>query len=341
MQRPILALLASIAGTAFAATAVEAQSTPAASPAVSAPRSAPSGAASSRGPDGYRLLVEAGRDGALPGDAAGIAVMTLPRPANNPGPQRDIAVAKRASGPDLAAVAGQLPDLGWYDRSVGEPCRIDWSERCGWLSEALAADLKAKLRDAGAEPAEHSEPYYYVSRFGPAERLLVSRTARFGDGDFTLVFALADRDGNIETTVALPLTRSAQGLETGDESANLAVLAASQDDLGAVYLTVDTPSRCGDRPRRAGLLVKTDADVASAVWVSPFNVSDTNVVINGDRVYAASGGSCEKDYLYELDAASGTITGRNLLPTAADFLVGAGDHLLLDLYEGAMGYRLR
>lgn len=75
--------------------------------------------------------------------------------------------------------------------------------------------------------------------------------------------------------------------------------------------------------------------------VSPFDVSDTSVAIRGDKIYAASGGSCEKDYLYELDAATGKVTGRNVLSTAADFLVATPEHLLVDLYEGAEGYAFR
>lgn len=267
--------------------------------------------------------------------------LDLPRPAPNPGPQRDIAMTQLASGADLSAVAGRIPDLAWSGATVGEPCRIDWIDRCHWVSETLADTLYDALRSAGIEPSQHVEPYFYVSQFGPADRLIVSRTASFGGGTFTIVNALADRDGRIGQIVTVTISQEVHGVATGDAAANMAVLAATQDEDGAVYLTIDTPSRCGDEPRRAGLLVKTDVDVAKVAWVSPFNVSDTNAVLRGGRLYTASGGSCERDYLYEVDAATGRVTGRTVLPTAADFLVGAGDHLLVDLYEGALGYGFR
>ena len=314
-----------------------------AGPASSSPVGAPQSRrpASDTGADGYRLLVTSPERGQAGEQPAAVTGLDLPRPAPNPGPQRDIALTKLASGPDLAAVAAAVPGLGAYDRSLGEPCRIDWINRCAWVPQALADRLYDSLRGAGVELSRHDEPYFYLSRFGPADRLLISRTASFGDGSFSIVTALADRDGGIERVFAIPIARAVHGLETGDAKATVSVLSATQGEDGAIYLTIDSPSRCGDRARRAGLLVKTNAELSGVAWVGPFDVSDTNVVIRGERVYAASGGSCEKDYLYELDAATGRVTARNVLPTAADFLVGAGDHLLIDLYEGAEALAFR
>lgn len=285
---------------------------------------------------GYRTLVQAGSEASLE-THDGMVVLDLPRPAPNPGPQPDIAITEAARGPDLSAVAGQIGLLG-YDTTAGEPCRIDWIERCAWVPAGLAQTITEALRDAGAEPSRHEAPYFYLSRFGPAERLVISRSAPFGNGTFTILSAFADRDGLIGSLVAIPVSRADHGFDTGDTDANVAVLAAGQDEDGAIYLTIDTPTRCADRARKAGLVIKTDVDVAAVEWVGPFNVSDTNVVARDGRIYTASGGSCEKDYLYELDAATGAVTGRNVLPTSADFLVDAGDHLLLDLYEGAMAF---
>ncbi|ORE99139.1 hypothetical protein [Aurantimonas sp. 22II-16-19i] len=288
---------------------------------------------------GYRMLVQAGSAAGIE-TRDGIVVLDLPRPAPNPGPQPDIAITEAARGPDLSAVAGRI-GLQGYDRTAGEPCRIDWVERCAWVPAALARTITGALRDAGADPSRHEEPYFYLSRFGPADRLVISRSAPFGDGALTIVNALADRDGRIGSLVAIPVSRADHGFDTGDPDANVAVLAAGQDDDGAVYLTIDTPTRCADRARKAGLVIKTEVDVATVEWVGPFNVSDTNLMARDGRIYTASGGSCENDYLYELDAATGAVTGRNVLPTSADFLVDAGDHLLLDLYEGAMAFAFR
>ena len=290
---------------------------------------------------GYRLLVSAKTGSASNDFGVNIATLDLPRPAPNPGPQRDIATDRAVSGADLAAIAAQISELGWFDRSVGEPCRIDWIERCGWVSESLANAMIEGFRDAGVDASEHREPYYYLSRFGPADRLIISRSATFGDGEIIVVNALADREGRINSIVTIPISLRSQGFETGGASASVAVIAAAQDEEGAIYLTLDTSSRCGDRPRMAGLLVKTDVDVANVEWVSPFNVSGTNAVIRGGKIYTADGGSCEKDYLYELDTETGQVSGRNVLPTAADFLVGAENHLLVDLYEGAMAFGFR
>lgn len=236
----------------------------AAGPSSSSTVAAPAQPGSSGGGVGYGVL--AGGAGSATSDPPGSAVLDLPRPDRNPGPQRDIALTKIASGPDLATVASQIPDLGWYDRTIGEPCRIDWIERCAWVSEELGNTLYEGLREAGTEPSSHQEPYFYVSRFGPADRLIISRSASFGEGDFTIVNLLTDRAGRPEASVAIPVSRQAQGFDTGDPSAGVAVLSAAQDEEGAIYLTIDTPSRCGDRPRKAGLLVKTDASVETVAW---------------------------------------------------------------------------
>ncbi len=293
------------------------------------------------GAEGYRLLVETSGLGTRDETSTALSVLDLPRAAPDPGPQRDIAITRVASGPDLDTVAAAAGVAPAQFAAVGEPCRIDWIERCDFVPDALADTLFESLREAGVDPPRHAEPYFYLSRFGDDGRLIISRTASFGRGDFSIVNAIAEPDGQITSLVAIAIKGERHRFETGDAAATVAVLSAAQDEAGAVYLTIDTPSRCGDRSRRAGLLVKTDAALASVDWVSPFNVSDTNVAIRDGYVYAASGGSCEKDYLYELDAATGRVTGRTVLPTAADFIVADGDRLLLDLYEGALAYAFR
>ncbi|MCQ0986632.1 hypothetical protein [Jiella marina] len=330
MLRPCLALLlAALLSTAGAARAGP----------TSAPSAAPQNSATASSPIGFRQLVDPGFEAAS-GNTLPVEVLEVPKPRANPGPQPDIAITKIGAGDSLASLAADNPALA-PAIALGEPCRIDWIERCAWVSEKLADTLYEAFRRVGSEPSAHSEPYYYLSRFGPQDRLIISRTEAFGEGGVSLVNALADREGNVLKIFEVPFSRSRHGFEAGSADANVAVLSAAEDDTGAVYLTIDTPSRCSNRSRKAGLLVKADSDLTSVAWVSPFNVSDTNVVFRGDRIYAASGGSCEKDYLYELDRQSGRVTARNVLSTAADFLVATDEVLLVDLYEGAEAYRFR
>ena len=282
-----------------------------------------------------RSALQTSEPGASAGRADAVALVP-PRPAPRPGPQPDIRIRAIASGEDLDGVLAAVPELS--PPSVDDSCRADWIDRCRFLPEDFAERLTGALADAGVPLAAHREPYFYVSRLGADGRFLVSREAIFTGGGIDIANAVVTAELGVERQFSIVLSPSEQGFDAGGTDAGVAVLAALRDASG-IYLTVDTSRRCADRPRRAGLLLKVSEDYARVLWVSPFGVSDTNVVLRDGRIYAASGGSCESDYLFELDPASGAVTGRMRLPTAARLLALEDDILILPLESSAVAYR--
>jgi len=268
------------------------------------------------------------------------SVLNLPKPLPNPGPQRDIAITRIVSVPSLAALASEVPTLT-VDRSADQPCRLDLRGRCENLPRLFVLRVRRELDTAGKGlDARAQAQRYYLSRLSSDDRYLLSRETYFGDGELSILNAVIDGEARIEKIFEIPISRSYHGIDLGIESGRIAVLSATMGGDGA-YLTIDGPWRCQDRPRQAGILVKTDRNFSRVVWVSPFNVSDTNVILHEDRVYSTSGGSCEKDYLYEIDTASGRVTARNVLPKAADFLAATGAGLIVQLYDSVEAYRFR
>ncbi|MCB8837917.1 hypothetical protein [Aurantimonas sp. VKM B-3413] len=241
-----------------------------------------------------------------------------------------------ARGEDLADLLAAVPELS--PPPGGESCRADWIDRCRFLPEDFAERLTRALADAGVALSAHDEPYFYVSSLGSDGRFLVSREAIFTGGAIEIANAVVSAELDVERQFSIVLSPAEQGFDPGETGAGVAVLAALRDASG-IYLTIDTQRRCADRPRRAGLLLKVSEDYSSVLWVSPFGVSDTNAVLRDGRIYVVSGGSCESDYLFELDPASGAVTGRMRLPTAAGFLALEDDILILPLENSAVAYR--
>ncbi len=69
-----------------------------------------------------------------------------------------------------------------------------------------------------------------------------------------------------------------------------------------------------------GLLLRFGFVDQQVKWVSPFNVSNGNFIVNDQHIYAADGGSCQDDHVYQLDKNTGKILSRLKVRTSADEL---------------------
>ncbi|MCT4607729.1 MAG: hypothetical protein N4A70_00825 [Pelagimonas sp.] len=113
---------------------------------------------------------------------------------------------------------------------------------------------------------------------------------------------------------------------------------------GDLLLSLDTLTRCaGDR--RYGFVMRLTPDLTQLKWVSPTRVSGgRGFAFDRNRLFAVDGGSCEQDYLYELDLASGRVISRTPLPSAqdqGDYIALWHKDLYLILYDQFRHYRLR
>ncbi|MBO9466352.1 hypothetical protein J7443_13995 [Tropicibacter sp. R15_0] len=122
---------------------------------------------------------------------------------------------------------------------------------------------------------------------------------------------------------------------------DISVAFASDGDL---LLSFDTLNRCsGDR--RMGVVMRLAASFDRLEWVSPLRVAGGRHFAFSDKsLFAIDGGSCEKDYLYELDLNSGKVKTRQVMPSAqdaGDFTALNGNDLYLVLYNRFIHYKLR
>lgn len=129
--------------------------------------------------------------------------------------------------------------------------------------------------------------------------------------------------------------------DTDDHRPSDTSLAELSD--GSLLLSLDTLNRCSGT-RRYGVMIRLAPDLQSVMWVSPQRVAGgRGFAFNEARVFAIDGGSCEKDYLYELDIDSGQVASRTVVPSAqdaGDFTTMHGKDLYLQLYNRFIHYQL-
>ncbi len=262
-----------------------------------------------------------------PGAPEPIAI--APKP--NPGPQADLdaeLVEEREVPPSFNVEEplrrfAQTPDF----------CQIRPVENADApCLRPVRAPLVALLRRAPA--------WYDAWVDAPAGLIYAARSELSGDGAATLwTVARFTLDGSAADAIRLRLPAGDGGFTAGD-----AVYIATAGGAKTL-MSIDTRSRCGDETRRLGLLLQIDWARGAVDWSSALNVAGSgNFAFTEDRVYAVDGGSCEKDYLYEIDRADGSVAARNVLPIAmgsGGFIALEARDLHLFLYDRYRRYRLR
>jgi hypothetical protein len=117
------------------------------------------------------------------------------------------------------------------------------------------------------------------------------------------------------------------------------------DDL---YLTVDAGFRCRNGTpvkRKSGVMFRMSlADTGPNLkvkWITPFNVSDANMVANDSLIFTGTVGGCGvPSYFYAIDKQTGEVYAREKLPNGVDKLMLSDQKLFVLHLPAASVYRL-
>ena len=174
------------------------------------------------------------------------------------------------------------------------------------------------------------------------DRYLVSNGQLLDDDKKPAVFVMAvvDVELNVEKVFSLAILKEDSGVEADPRFGSLSITGAAMDGDDLI-ISIDSNSRCDDKPRRMGLLLRFGLSDQTIKWVSPFNVSNTNVIVTDKHIYSSDGGSCQDDHVYQLDKQTGAILSRFKVKTSADDLWLDGNTLVMQLYEGAEAWQLK
>jgi uncharacterized caspase-like protein len=268
-----------------------------------------------------------------------VSEVKLPAPVKNPGPKsRSLSLKQIAKAPVIDGLVATHPEIA-FARDLITECRLDWVDRCIHLPEGLVETVKQALAAKGVDMLDHSGNYFFLNRIRGSENFLLTNAPDFGDGKVAIIAAVITAKGEILATYGFDLSKSKLGVEAGAPESgveNTGVITDGQN----LYVSFDGSHRCTDVPRKFGFVVKFDMASQDVKWVSPFNVSDANLLLEGNALYTANGGSCVEDFLYRLSSETGQIEARFKLPTAIERMDIKGNKLTLELYEGAGLYQL-
>lgn len=289
--------------------------------------------------EAYFDLAKAGNDGQTVYALLGPPNVNLTPPAKNPGSKsRSFSLEQVTTAASLDALLGANSDVTFATDKVTS-CRLDWLDRCPFLPASMLDGLSNAMAAKGMDILNHDGNYYMLTPISNGEDYVLSNAPAFRDGTVAVLAAIVTKDLAIREIYGFSLDKTALGVEAGAPEADVELTGAAVegDDL---IMSFDSSQRCTDKPRRFGLIARFSQVDYSLKWVSPFNVSDANLILNNGHLYAANGGSCTDDYLYDLDPASGAINARFKLPSAVERMDLQGDRLLLELYDRADIYRL-
>lgn len=201
--------------------------------------------------------------------------------------------------------------------------------------------LEPRARKSVDQPLRRGAPDYLYSWEAKNDATLYLRRWREGNEAHLLV-ARVGMSGEDGIHLTMPLGPNHFSGSDGDDFFDDFYVAETPD--GSVLLSLDTSRRC-DGPRRVGVMLRLSPDLDRLLWTSPIRVAGgRHFGFDDSHVYAIDGGSCEPDYLYQLDIATGRVTGRNRVPSAqdaGDYTALEGQDLYLVLYNRFMHYRLR
>jgi hypothetical protein len=270
---------------------------------------------------------------------AGVTVANLQVPAKNPGSKtRAFALKKLKSAPSLDALLQSHPDTV-FSAEEASSCRLDWVDRCPHVPRDVIQRLGDAMAAKGMDINDHNGNYYFLNRITGSANYLLTNAPDFRDGNVAVIAAVVTPELEVLKMFGLDFSRVKLGVEAGAPESSIENTGAAikGDDL---YVSVDGGHRCTDVPRKFGLIAKIGLSDLNVKWVSPFNVSDANLVFSGDRLFSASGGSCVDDFLYEIDTSSGAVGGRAKLPSAIERMDEWDGKMTLELYDGAGVYQL-
>lgn len=236
-------------------------------------------------------------------------------PAENPGPQKDIR-ATRIQNLPRSPVGSEHDGYKRFRQTLERQPAPDFLAQSRQEAGAYHASTGAHILTRTWQ--DGTELYLLIGRF----------SAEYQTGQaFKLAFPIG-----------------VGGISAGDtEDHRPSDMSLAELSDGSLLISLDTLSRCAGT-RRYGVMVRLSAQLDRVLWVSPQRVAGgRGFAFDKDRVFAIDGGSCEKDYLYELDINSGQILSRTVVPSAqdaGDFTALNGKDLYLQLYNRFIHYQL-
>ncbi|KUF12703.1 trypsin-like peptidase domain-containing protein [Pseudoponticoccus marisrubri] len=254
-------------------------------------------------------------------DLSQIPVVRVPI-IENPGPQKDIQAR-------LVTSKARSPVDTLYDHLRVHLQTMEVSGR----DDALRAQL------GGARNFRAVQVYHDTDGTRAALRGWVS------GGELSMLVLVLPAEARPARLVRLAIPAGPRGLHPGDDPGYVVPDSnyVAQAPDGGLLIQLDTARRCSGT-RRMGIIVSLAPGLNRLNWVSPIRTAGGNHFgFTEDSLFAVDGGSCENDYLYEIDMATGRVKTREVIPSAqdaGDFTAVDGKDLYLVLYNRFMQFRL-
>jgi hypothetical protein len=225
-------------------------------------------------------------------------------------------------------------------------CRVSnlASSSCSFMSEPFVGAMMAALDKRGL--LGEGRPDFDIVKIDGSDDVVFATRPKRNDGEMTMAVALVSPDLVVKKQIAFNLSRKSYGIDAGDKNTRYEVMGAIVEG-NDLYLTVDAGLRCKDGApikRSAGVMFRLSMEQPgpnmTIDWVTPFNVSDANMVSHGDSIYTATVGSCAPSFIYAVDKKSGFVMGREKLPNGGDKLMVKDGRLFVMHYPAASVYEL-
>jgi Caspase domain len=269
-----------------------------------------------------------------------LQVLKLLSPAAAPGAKTPKLNLKRlATAPTFAALQQVVSDIP-SDFQDFATCRASnlSSSGCVFMAKPFSSAMRAALERRGLT-AEGS-PDFDVVKIDGSEDVVFATRPKSGDGEITIALALISPELVIKKSFLIDISKSRFGIDAGNTDTRFHVTGANIEESD-IYLTLDSDFRCKNNApikRNAGIVLRASMDVLKVKWISPFNVSNANIVSDGVSLYTATVGSCAASYIYSLDKQTGEVNSRLKLPNGADKLMLSGNKLFVQHYPAASVY---
>jgi uncharacterized caspase-like protein len=272
--------------------------------------------------------------------SAPLAVLKLLSPTAAPGAKTPKLNLKRvATAPTFAEFQQRVADVP-SDFQDFATCRASNlpSSGCVFMDKAFSDSMLEALSKRGA--IGESAPDFDIIKIDNSEDVIFATRPKSGDGEITMGLALVSHGLNVKKSFLIDISRSRFGIDAGDADTRFHVTGANVEE-GDLYLTIDSDLRCkkgAPIKRNVGVILRASLDDLQVKWISPFNVSNVNMVSDNVSLYTATVGSCAASYIYALDKQTGEVTSRLKLPNGADRLMLVGDRLFVQHYPAASVY---
>jgi uncharacterized caspase-like protein len=270
-----------------------------------------------------------------------LQTLKLLKPDPAPGSKtRKLGLKRTAMATSFEALRNKVPDLP-ADFENFTTCRSDFlAEGCSFMSRAFSGGLVDAMEQRGLDLKKG--PVFRFVQIGGSEDVLFTTSPKMGDGEVTMIVAVIAPEMTVKSSFLIDISRGRLGIDAGDADTRYEITGAHFED-GDMFLSIDSGLRCkANKPiaRNVGFTIRASLANLKVKWVSPFDVSNANMVSDGVSLYTTTVGSCAASYLYQLDIQTGDVIARDKLPNGGDKLMLVGDTLYLQHYPSASVYKL-